>query len=47
MGGELDGVPVRLVRFANRNALKAYGNALIPQIPEMIGRWILEQEIYI
>ncbi len=32
----------RLVRFANRNALKAYGNAVVPQIVEEIGRAINE-----
>lgn len=41
LGGELNGVPVRLVRFANRNTIKAYGNALLPQIPEILGRVIL------
>jgi hypothetical protein len=27
-----DGRRSRLVRFANRNALKAYGNAVLPQV---------------
>ena len=44
VGGFADGLPVRLVRFANRNALKAYGNAVVPQIVELIGRWIMQQE---
>jgi hypothetical protein len=30
-----------LVLFARRNALKAYGNAVIPQIVEHIGRIII------
>ena len=32
LGGTVDGLPSRLVRFANRNALKAYGNAVLPQV---------------
>lgn len=44
MGGATHGLPARLVRFANGNALKAYGNALTPAIPEIIGRAILQAE---
>ncbi|MDD5502200.1 MAG: DNA cytosine methyltransferase [Candidatus Thermoplasmatota archaeon] len=41
LGGSVDGIPVRLVRFANRNALCAYGNAVVPQVAEMVGRMIV------
>jgi hypothetical protein len=41
LGGTTDGLPVRLVRAANRDAVKAYGNAVVPQIPEAIARAIL------
>jgi DNA (cytosine-5)-methyltransferase 1 len=44
VGGAVDGIPVRLLRAANRNALKAYGNSVVPQIPEAIGRAILAAE---
>ena len=37
LGSAVDGVPVRLVRFANRHALHAYGNAVVPQVAEVIG----------
>jgi DNA (cytosine-5)-methyltransferase 1 len=37
VGRVADGVPNRLDR------LKALGNAVVPQIPELIGRWINEQ----
>lgn len=43
LGGTIDGLTVRLVRFANRNALKAYGNAVVWIIPYLIGQWMLEQ----
>jgi DNA (cytosine-5)-methyltransferase 1 len=42
MGGAGDGLPIRLVRFANRNALRAYGNSVVPQVVEVIGRAIKE-----
>ena len=38
VGAATDGVPVKLVRFANRNALKAVGNSVAPQVVEAIGR---------
>lgn len=41
LGGSVDGLPVRLVRSANRNALRAYGNAVVPQVAEIVGRAIL------
>lgn len=44
MGGAVDGVPVKLLRFANRNSLKAFGNAVVPQIPYLIGRWIIKAD---
>lgn len=44
LGGDADGVPGRLVRAANRDALRAYGNAVVPQVAEMIARAILEAE---
>lgn len=28
---------MRLVRFANRNALKAFGNAVCPEVAKIIG----------
>ena len=37
LGGAVDGLPVRLVRFANRNALKAFGNAVCPEVAKIIG----------
>jgi DNA (cytosine-5)-methyltransferase 1 len=42
LGGELNGVPVRLVRAANRHALKCYGNSAVPQVVEEIGRIIVK-----
>ncbi len=41
VGSEFDGVPVRLVRFANKHALRAYGNAVVPQVAELIGRAVI------
>lgn len=32
----------RMDRFARRNRLRALGNGNPPQVPEMIGRWLLE-----
>ena len=31
----------RLVRTANRNALKAFGNAVVPQVAEVVGRAVI------
>jgi len=41
VGGAVDGVPARLVRAANKHALRAYGNAVVPQVAELIGRTVL------
>lgn len=43
MGGGADGRSFRLDSFARRNRLRALGNANPPQVPELIGRWILSQ----
>ncbi|MBV8781155.1 MAG: DNA cytosine methyltransferase [Phycisphaerae bacterium] len=43
VGGTASGPSVRLVRAANRHALKALGNAVVWQIPYLIGRWIIQQ----
>lgn len=40
LGGAVDGVSSRLVRFANRNALKAFGNSVVPQVVAAFGRVI-------
>jgi DNA (cytosine-5)-methyltransferase 1 len=42
MGVAVDGVPGRLVRFANRSALRVAGNAVVPQVAEAIGRAVLQ-----
>ena len=39
LGGRSDGLPAWMVR----GGTKAFGNAVVPQIPEMIGRAIMEQ----
>jgi hypothetical protein len=44
VGGTVDGLSERLVRFANRNSLKSYGNSVVPQVVEIIGRAIMEAE---
>jgi len=47
VGGATDGLSKRLVRLArraNRDALKAYGNAVVPAIVEHIGRAIMSTE---
>ena len=41
LGGAVDGVPARLVRSANRHALRAYGNAVVPQVAEVVGRAVM------
>lgn len=41
LGGAIDGLPVRLARFANKQGLRACGNAIVPQVAEVIGRAIL------
>ena len=41
LGSTVDGVSRRLVRIANRGALETLGNAIVPQIAEIIGRAIL------
>lgn len=44
LGGTVDGVPVRLVRFANRSALKGFGNAVCPQVAELIGETVMRMD---
>lgn len=39
-----DGISTGLDRIDNVNGVKALGNAVVPQIPELIGRAILEAE---
>lgn len=39
--GLADGVPDRLVRRARKHALRAYGNAVVPAVAELIGRAVL------
>lgn len=34
----VDGISTALDRFAWKNAIKAYGNAVVPHIPEMLGK---------
>jgi DNA (cytosine-5)-methyltransferase 1 len=41
LGGAAHGLPERLVRRANREALRAYGNSVVPQVVAVIGRAIL------
>lgn len=41
LGGLIDGLPGRLVRLANRNALKACGNAIVPQVAATVMRAML------
>jgi hypothetical protein len=45
LGGDVDGVPARLVRRANREGLKAYGNSVVPQVVAALGRAILLVEL--
>lgn len=42
LGQSVDGLPRRLDGFARRNRLKALGNAVVPQVVEVIGRAIQE-----
>lgn len=44
VGRAANGISTRLVRANNRHALRALGNAVVPQIPELIGRAIMEVE---
>lgn len=44
VGMRADGRSRRLAGFARRSAIRSLGNANLPQIPELIGRWILEIE---
>jgi hypothetical protein len=44
VGCPVDGVPGRVHSRANKAALRILGNAWIPQIAELIFRWIVEQE---
>jgi len=40
VGSVPSGLPARLVRCANKDALKAYGNSIVPQVAAEILRWI-------
>lgn len=42
VGAPVDGLSERLVRFANKCALRAAGNAVVPQVAEVIGRAIID-----
>ena len=42
LGGTANGLSLRLVRRANREALRAYGNAVVPQVVYVIGQAILK-----
>lgn len=42
LGGAVAGLPVRLVRRHRVSALKALGNAIVPQVAEVIGRAIMQ-----
>lgn len=44
MGFDFAGLSARLAGFANRNALRAVGNAVVPQVVAAIGRTILKVE---
>lgn len=41
VGVATDGLSGRLARFARRNALRALGNAVMPQVAEVVGRAIM------
>lgn len=41
VGLDIDGLPARLAARARRAALRALGNAVVPEIPEIIGRAIM------
>lgn len=43
VGSSTSGPSARLVRSANRHALKALGNAVVWTIPYLIGTWMIEQ----
>jgi DNA-cytosine methyltransferase len=42
VGGDVDGVPLRLVRFANRSSLKAFGNSVVPQVVGWIAQRLVQ-----
>ena len=44
LGGAVAGLPVRLVRRHRVSALKSLGNAIVPQVAEVIGRAIIQME---
>lgn len=47
VGGSVDGLPAGLVRTrrrANRDALKAYGNAVVPQVVEAVWRAVMDAD---
>ena len=41
MGGDVDGIPARLVRRGNKLALKAYGNSIVPQVAAEVMKAII------
>lgn len=43
MARATDGFPERLVRFASREAIRAYGNAIVPQVAYQILRAIMQE----
>jgi hypothetical protein len=45
VGHTVDGISGRLARTWNRHALKALGNAQVPQVVEVIARAILQTEM--
>lgn len=44
VGDGPDGLPRRVAGFARRNALRALGNAVVPQVAEVIGRAIMRAD---
>jgi site-specific DNA-cytosine methylase len=44
VGESVAGLPLRLARRHRVAALKALGNAIVPQVAEVIGRAIMQME---